>query len=463
MAQRTSAIPDTAGQVRDQLLKFKPSGPSVDEARAAMLAAKEPAKTFRGGTRVPTFIQENRGEGGSTSVTTESPVTVHAPQNEIPEPSRNVEVTDTRVLRALRYNAQQKLRQAGHRNGESVSLVEAIQAGTITKEEAEALVGHAIEGTDLVPTQETPEPEAATTPAEPPALSIERVPAEPETDVIEEADFTAKIFRDGKLWILEIQYKNGAGTERFSAPNKNELLRALARGKGHATLKIRQVSEDYKKRVREATLGEPDTWDFYFNLLHEAHGLTVEDYNALPEKSREVITDDLQSVEAMKFLKSYPEYYGTEENFKTMGDFLNQKKWPLTAHNLEIAYARLSALGLLEEKPIERVDAPAAAPVASVAPEVSAQPVAPPVEDSTVAPTPAASPLAPAPAPAAAPVRKRAVSGLIPGSSSASSGSAERSEDRNKPRELSEKELRTMPMADLKRIATQGRKYGVRY
>lgn len=460
MAQRTSAIPDTAGKVRDQLLKFKPSGPSVDEARAAMLAAKEPATTFRQGVKVPRFIEEaNRGQGGNTPVAVESvaPVTVRTPQNDIAdEPVRNVEVRDARATRALKFNAQQKLKQAGYRNGEAVSVDQILAAG-VTKEEAEALLGYPIETEATV--EEIPEPAAAVIPpAEPSAPPVERVPVEAEETFTGDF-FTGKIFRDGKSWVAEIVYKNGAGTERFTASSKNGLLSELTKAKAHATNKIRQEMAN-RKRILKGEFQKPDSWEDFWKVFYEKFDLTVEAYNALPEKTRLELIDKINEIGAIEFMQDYAdEYYATLDNYESMCKYLDKERIPITKRNLEKAYFHLSEFGLLETKP-EQVDVPAAAPAVAATPEVSAQPVATPVEDSTVAPTPAASPSAPASAPAAAPVRKRAVSGLIPGSSSASSGSTERSEDRNKPRELSEKELRTMPMSDLKRIATQGRKYG---
>jgi hypothetical protein len=463
MADKTSAIPNSTGQVQKQFLNkdFLPKG-SVEEARAAMLAAKEPVRTIRG---VPSFIKKatpDRGEGGNTpveSIPAAAPIVVRTPQTEAPEPTNNGLIRDARTVHALKYNAYQKMRSAGLRTGESVDLVQLVRDGILTKDEAEVLLGAPITIEEEL--EETTEPEVAVIPSATPVEHerVAAVPPEPEIEVFEDPNFTIRRFRDGKLWVGEITYKNGAGTERFTGASKDELMTALLRGKANATLKVRETSEKYKKQVREAALGKnPDTWDYFFDILHETHGLTVEQYNALPETSREAVIDSLRTVEATKFLNEYPEYYPTEANFKAMGEFLNKEKWPLTYRNLQLAYFHLSEMGLLETKPVEQVVAPAAPEPAAPAPVVSVQPAATPVEDSTAAATPAVSPSATAPAPAAAPARKRGTTGLIPGSSSAAP-TAPRTEDRNRPQEPSEKELRTMPMADLKRIATQGRKY----
>jgi hypothetical protein len=78
--------------------------------------------------------------------------------------------------------------------------------------------------------------------------------------------------------------------------------------------------------------------------------------------------------------------------------------------------------------------------------------VTPTVEDSTpiveeppVVPTPAATPAV------VPPVRKRGTSGLVPGASSAAQ------EDDTQPAEPSAKDLKNLPLAELKRIATADR------
>jgi hypothetical protein len=278
-----------------------------------------------------------------------------------------------------------------------------------------------------------------------------RVAAEDQNGVkqIETAKFFGRIFREGKDWVAEITYKNGAGTERFTAPSKDDLMLKLLEGKGHGTVKVRETVQDYKRRIM--TGDENDTWDFFFQQVKESHNLTVEQYNALPKESRDLVQDTIQAQQILAFQQSYPEYYATAANFERIAKYLNKRSWPLTYHNLELAYSDLTAEELLDARPVERVDvAPKAAP------EVPAQPVAAHVEDSTA---PAAAPAAPV-APVA---RKRGATGLIPGSSSASNEAAPRTEDGTKQRALSEKELKALPDAELKRIATQGRKYGVRY
>ena len=124
---------------------------------------------------------------------------------------------------------------------------------------------------------------------------------------------------------------------------------------------------------------------------------------------------------------------------------------PFTAHNLQIAYEDLLAQGVLDIRPNEIVAEeiePEVVQSASTT-SVTAPVVTAPVVHSTV--EPAAETTAPAPA---TPVRKRGSTGLIPGSSSAvPSAPVVTEETGNKQRELSEKELRTMDIKDLRRTA----------
>lgn len=463
MAQRTSAIPETAGQVRDRLLKFKQAGPSVEEARAEMLAAKEAATTTGRGTKVPEFIKQasERGQGGNTPTAQPTPaatVVQHAPQNEIPTESRNEVVKDNRTLQALRFNAQQKLQRQGYRAGTRVVLTDEVKKGVITHEEAEALLGSSIQ-TDEEPkqTEEVIESVAEVPPT--PEVPI-RVPVEPEeaAKTIDHKHFTGKISRDGKLWVAEIFYKNGAGTERFSANSKDELMLKLLEGKGNGTLRVR-------KAVQNEKLGaDHQDWNYIVQQIRDAYNITEEEYLASPQSVRAAMVDNVQFVETKEFIANNPEYeekYATDANKERIARWLENKKpqsWPMTSHNLQLAFEDLLADDLLEiDSDYLLKKQVSAAPTAV---EVPAQPVATRTEDSAVAAAPApAAPTAQAQAPAAPVVRKRGTTGLIPGSSSAVVETATRAEDGNKQPEPSVSELRNMPIADLKRIATKDRKY----
>jgi len=64
--ERVSQIPPSKGRVQNELLKFKSGGPSVEEARAAMVEAAEAATTKGRGTKVPEFILKAQRQGGNT-------------------------------------------------------------------------------------------------------------------------------------------------------------------------------------------------------------------------------------------------------------------------------------------------------------------------------------------------------------------------------------------------------------
>ena len=440
-------VPPTKGEVQQKLLKFKQGGPSVEEARAAMLTAKEPASTLRGGVRVPKFVEEGRGQGGN--------VPVHAAVQKHAE---------------LLMSARQKLANLRIPQGTRLDLNKMRENGMITQEEIDALLRDkkqeapkeepSVVVTDIV--EDAPEPEA---------IIPERVPAEPvvvppPAPQVEDADgdktviednkhFTVYWGREGRDWVAELVYKNGAGTERFIAPSVKELSKKLAVGKANASVKVRKMKE-------QAALGDsPDTWDFFFHIMKEEHGITEEQFSALPEASRDAIQDTIQTQQAIAFREESPEYYNTARNWQSLQKYLGSRKWPLTYRNLVLAYQALSDDDLLEVRPAS--NAPQATPAAAL--QVSAPTSTAAPADSgaaVVSPAPAVQP-APAEIPSVPVVRKRAVTGLVPGSSSAAPSAPVRTEAETKSPEPSVDELKTMSMSDLKRIATKDRKYGVRY
>lgn len=441
MANRSTVIPDSKGEVQAKLLRFKQGGPSVEEARNAMIAGREAATTTGGGTKVPSFIKEaaTRGQGGNVSA--DRPASSHE---------------------AFLASAKAKLQPIKARAaGRPINLEKMRDAGLISQDEIDALLADA-NGTVVIPAAPTVNVEdyidseevipAAAEPAVAPiAAAPARVAAEDgQARKVENSHFIGSIFREGKDWVAEIVYKNGSGTERFVANSKDDLMAKLLEGKGHGTVKVREVVKESKRRLLYGE--ENDTWDFFFKQVEESHGLTVDQYNALPEASRALVQDTVQAQQILAFQTNWPEYYATAKNFENVAKYLNKRNWPLTYRNLELAYKDLTADDELDLRPAARVDV---APQAT--PEVQAQPVAARVEDST-------APVA-APAAAVAPVvHKRGTSGIVPGSSSAASNEpAARAEDGTAQRVLSEKELRALPISELARIAKQTRKYGQRY
>lgn len=465
------SIPPTKGEVQKKMLnpKFQADMPSVEEARAAMIAAAEPATTVKGGSKVPKFVQEaqeSRGVGGNTPLVEVQvePVTVHAPQNEVSvptQPARNTAEQDRRARVALRLNAQQKLQRAGFRNGQSVDLIVAIKDGILEKAEAEALSGREI----LIETPATETEEERLVVAPPvetvPVLSDavkpaeERVPADEDNqrEKIETKHFIGEVYKDGKMWIAEITYKNGAGTEKWIAPTIRALNLKLLEGKGHGTVKVRETV----RRIKYPN--QLDTWDDFYKSILEQQNITKEDFEAAPSSTQNLIYDAYQELEIKKFLADYPEYYPTSNNWELIAKALKKANVPISVKNLDHIYKELMDDELLELPPVTKVVAPA--PVAEVAPVIV--PVTATVAADSAPAAPAASaPAAPAAAATQPVVRKRGSSGLIPGQSSAApSAVPAATEDGGQPRELSVAELRKLPPADLKRLATKDRKYGI--
>lgn len=273
-------------------------------------------------------------------------------------------------------------------------------------------------------------------------------PAQPmKEEKIETEKFVAQIYRDGNEWIGEITYKPEAfggrapGTEKFKAGSKDGLILSLLKGKGSATLNVREANQKLKEGFT------PDTWEkFFYGKVQTAHGMSKTQYDALPKESRAQIQDTIQGNEIMEWQKICPEYYTAPENFKLIADYLNKNGWPISVRNLTKAYSDLK--GQLTPHPdFIPFTVPVVAPV--VAPVVTAAPASIPAQVHGQAPVGMPPGL-----------RKRGSTGLIPGRSSASPVSSPvplRQETNGEPTIA---ELRAMSDADLKKLATKDRKYG---
>jgi hypothetical protein len=482
-SRNVSSIPPTTGAVQEKLLKFKQGGPSVEEARAAMLAAKEPASTFRNpGGAVPKFIRERQDAPGAPTAT--AVVTPAAPASAAAEPNPQVSLESSSPMKndqgerkggnapAIETPLQSGLRKVAYavrlynlppKTVIDLNQLAAMKTTTgenyLSPEEVAAL--QASQAKAPVPA----EPEAAAVSAQP-VIADETVPAHPTITRVAVEDTTRQHYDDKKFsvevyfdkdadvderWVAELTYKNGSGMERFTAPSRDKLTMKMAIGKANGTVKVRETVQRYK-------LGnEYNTWDYFFDKVKESHGVTKEEFLKLPQTSQDLIQDAIQAVEMTEFLKLYPEYYGTQGNLDKIGALLNKAKVPLTLHNMELAYTELNDAELLETKPVSSrrvVELPAPAAATRV-------------EDSTPVTAP---PAAPAPAAAAAvvpaaPVRKRVTTGIVPGSSSAApSGATLTTEEGTEQPGLSVAELRALGntkegMAQLRRLATVGRVY----
>ncbi len=294
---------------------------------------------------------------------------------------------------------------------------------------------------------------AAIAPAKPavaaaPAVQPATAPVQPQKiERVENAHFTAEIKQEGGKWIGEIKYKNGAGTERFTAETKNQLMVKLLEGKGHATLRV-------NKAVRREKLGFSEL-DKQYPL---PHGITTEDFDKMSDAQQDHLLLTVATEQGYLFKEQHPEYYATDDNRKKLLALLAKEKLPITARNLAYAFDELSDPNLPVDVRLEERPAAVTAPPLTPSLEQPVPPTTPARTDS--APAPAAPvPVLTAAAPAApvVRVRTRGTTGLRPGDSSVETAPS-LPEDGQQPRQLSEAELHKMPIAELKRIAYAERK-----
>lgn len=444
-------IPATAAGVRDKLLKFKQGGPSVEEARQAMLSAREPATTMRHGTKIPTFVEEEATKRNIQSV-----------------------IATTSNVSRLILEAKNILAKYPLPAGKRYNLNAMRDQGLITQAHIDALLSEgkpqAEPSQELINSITEPEiPETPIVPERTPAMpvvpvvvvepeAIKPIESEPTKTVLEDnKKYILSYGKEGKEWVVEMAFKNGAGTERWTASTREDLIKQIAKAKANASHKIHEQEEN----IKDLVLGDvPDNWDWFIEELKDSHGLTIEQFNALPEASKNTIRDTIEFAEAQRFMNSFKEYYPCPENDQHLSQYLASRKLSSSFRNLSLAYKALRRQDILKQQPEEPVRS---APVVSV-PVVVPQQVSAP-ESANSHPTVVAEPVetvptVAAPATPAPTVRKRVSTGIVPGSSSAAPVvAAERTEEGIAPQEPSVKELRAMSDADLKRIATQGRKY----
>ena len=395
--EKGSILPRSKAQVQDKLLKFKPTSMTVEQAREAMLAEAEPVELSRENRvqgKVPQFIQNARERQSFKQHTGHSGGTVQI----TPEPAERGE------------------------GGSAATPVEFIEQ-------------------PAAPAVEVKTEQAVVIPERQPAAAPAKIR-------VEDAYRSIELYNNKGEWIADIKYKDGRQPERFKARSKDDLIVKIADGKAHATRKISALTR------RIAVGSTYDTWDSYFVRIKKDFGYDVVAFNALSEQTQKMIQQTLLDEDQREFMNTYPNYYGTEDNWKAFLAYTNKHQIPLTFHNLQIAYEDLLAQGVLDLRPEEdEIVAEEVVPqAAEVQPTVASTPapvVATPVAHSTV------EPVAEIPAPApATPVRKRGSSGLIPGSSSAVPTAPVVAEEAGKePRVPSEKELKTMDIKELRRAA----------
>ena len=246
-------------------------------------------------------------------------------------------------------------------------------------------------------------------------------------DKVENAKFSARIFQEDGEWVAEIVYKNGAGTERFTAASKQALNLKLLEGKGNATLRVR---ESIRREKYGTELDKVYTLPDY---------MTQEAFDAMPALAQQGMIDTIATQAAFDLHQAHPEFYINEENSLKIQKFLNKRELPYTVRNMEYAYYELEESEELDSRPTPQL----------VAPSVIAP--APRVEDSAPAAAPATAPVSTVAAPAAPAVvtRKRGTTGLRPGDSSAANTELDQTEEGQKPSEPSEAELRKLPLSEL--------------
>jgi hypothetical protein len=240
---------------------------------------------------------------------------------------------------------------------------------------------------------------------------------------VETKDFVATIKQENGQWVGELVYKVGGGTERFTAPNKNGLTLQMLVGKGHASVQVRRMA-------REQKFGTETEKSYLFE------GFTQAEYDALPETAKQGLIDAAARSGALIFKNAHPEYYNTNNNWQTIKRFLDKKELPYTAVNLEYAYDML-----VDELETQEPTVVSEAPL----PEDSEEVVSP-AQVTAAEPTPQPQ------------LRKRGTTGLLPNFSGGGNVELDQLEESNGPRELSEAELKALPLPELKKLYQAGLK-----
>lgn len=403
-----------------ETLKFKDTGLSVEEARAAMLAAGETPRGIL--TSVVNEVAKNPVKN------------VQVPATPQAAPSREKKKTPTQ--------AQLTLINPDGTDGETVlvtakstfELNSLIQRNSSLAQKNKKRIR--VEFIDPNAPVEDDVEEIPVAVASTPVVSEEPITIESEeetpVEVTENNKFRCEIRQEDGEWIAEIAYKTGGGVERFTAPSRKALNMKLLEGKAHGTLRVREAIRREKYGVE---------LDQFYTLPDY---MTQEAFDALPEPAQQGIVDAIAMQEAMTLHKVHPEFYITEENSKKMQQFLNHKKLPFTLTNLTYAYEELAEADELETRPIPKAIPSVSRPQTSAGDSAAAA--------IAVQAVPTASALLPA---HAGQVRKRVSTGLQPAQSSAITTELETTvaEEAVKTKsEPSEAELRSMPLSELKKL-----------
>jgi hypothetical protein len=403
-----------------EVAKFRDKGPSVEEARAAMLAAGETPQGLL--VSVSKDVAKDVAKTG-----------IQAPATPVAAPSRVTKKTPTQ--------ARLTMLNPDGTDGETVlitakstfELNSLVQRNNAMAQKNKKRIRVEYIDPENPVTEESVVEEPVQTVAEPVA-AIPQTGTEDDSpvEVTENSKFRCEIRQEDGEWIAEITYKTGGGVERFTAPSRKALNMKLLEGKAHGTLRVREAIRREKYGVE---------LDKFYTLPDY---LTQEAFDALPELAQKGIVDAVAMQEALMLHKMHPEFYITEENSKKMQQFLNHKELPFTVTNLTYAYEELAEADELEVRPTPKAIPSVPKPQTSV-------------EDSTTAvrETSAASAPAVLPVPVGA-VRKRVSTGLQPSQSSAVTTELEttvaKEETAQQSSEPTEAELRSMPLSELKKL-----------
>lgn len=365
-------------------------------AAPAQISVKAETRKTQKITATPTIARPAAAQRAEEKTVIDGPTEVVAILTYVHGETKEVVVKDKEALVALVNTEVKSLQDAGQPSRVQVTYkLRAIgnQASFVTETEAPAVT----------------QPVQATNKSE---------------EKIETKDFIATIKQEGGKWIGELVYKNGAGTERFTATSKSALSMVTLVGKGHASVKVRKV-------VREQKLGVDLDKSYTFD------GLTQEEFDALPKVAQQKLVDNEAMKASLSFVREHPDYYSTDDNWETIKKFLDNKQLPYTYTNLEYAFDNLTDDDMLQVREVSTV--------VSEAPK--------PEDSAPVVATPQVASAAVAPATSAPQLRKRGTTGLTPGFSSAGgSTELETPEENVRPRELSAAELKALPLAEHKKL-----------
>jgi hypothetical protein len=171
------------------------------------------------------------------------------------------------------------------------------------------------------------------------------------------------IFQDPetRLWFLEIQQApdefGTPGVERFTSRSKDELLPILGKAKAAASGHIRRQT----RVIKSQRISSLDSWDTFY----ATRNLTQIEVNTMDAKTREIAVDGIQVIHIQQFMNEHPGYLN-QQTWQPIENFLKRQNASFTKRNIEYA---CQELGINFEGRVAAPAAPeaAATPVATPA------------------------------------------------------------------------------------------------